>query len=100
MGDTAKLIARIAELEKWQLAALECIALGVELMPLEQLRKWRGVRAVQEMAESRMVGTMGDHPEDHDMNECGSHCHRCGKGNDAICEEGYFVPCPGEEARP
>ena len=46
----ARLTQELAEAQQWQHAAQEAIALGVELMPLEQLSQWTSVRAVQESA--------------------------------------------------
>jgi len=38
------------ELLAWSASAIECINLGVQLMTLEQLSQWEGVRGVLESA--------------------------------------------------
>lgn len=44
------------ELERWCLAALEVIELGIELMPDEKLAKWTAVRVVQESCPVEIEG--------------------------------------------
>ena len=60
-ADRDALVAQLDEARNWAAAAMDVLALGVELMPLDQLGKWKSVGAVQHLFDLMVLGKDGAH---------------------------------------